>query len=559
MFGHSGAFAFFRCPLESLEFWDCSCSFFSHCIVFWGIFLLLHFLLEFYAVWSCLLFVCSFLDFLEGFVIFGFWVMFSIFVMSLSRLLLFSWNCFFKNNFDASGTFCIFGSSEHCIDISNLCAEACAHAICEFESVGLVWFMDGNVWMCSGCWGPDSLELSLSQERVWVHDFAGVTVNLACRVTQMSIEAHIGLCQHNVRQGWRAWIFQRWSNSGRHELRALPAVTPQVFRSLQFDDVRAWALSAAPAATVALGATFSPAHWSFVPSSPCQFPSALCPWGCGETGFWDHICWSCRCRPSHAPRRPLCAFLARFGWSTKENTKDDISKVRSWLLVCQNALWQQRKDDTGWARYGELPCYVFRGASARIKVYYFPMLSFFSLRLPQNRKGRNQGNEMLKGCCVFPFRDTFAFRKLPNWKLDKVTASRIRTEKNEIKSHNLENRNIKSQLLQMPRNTASSNLSEAKALQKCKNFGSCCFTLVSARTSQHTFDSETSPAFFGVVMFQCFWSHIFPISCWWVCDKNCKASRFTCCLRLLISWTNWRFALHLVRVCVFSRISKECH
>ena len=121
---------------------------------------------------------------------------------------------------------------------------------------------------------------------VWAHDFAGVTVNLACRVTKMSIEAHIGLCQHNVRQGWRAWIFQRWSNSGRHELRALPAVTPQVFRSLQFDDVRAWALSAAPAATVALGATFSPAHWSFVPSSG-QSPSALCPWGCGELQHKD--------------------------------------------------------------------------------------------------------------------------------------------------------------------------------------------------------------------------------------------------------------------------------
>jgi len=61
----------------------------------------------------------------------------------------------------------------------------------------------------------------------------------------------------------------------------LPVATSQIFRSLQFDDVRAWALSAAPAATVALGATFSPAHWSFVPFSG-QSPSALCPWGCGE-------------------------------------------------------------------------------------------------------------------------------------------------------------------------------------------------------------------------------------------------------------------------------------
>ena len=105
-------------------------------------------------------------------------------------------------------------------------------------------------------------------------------------------------------------------------------------------------LSARPAATVALGATFSPAHLSFVPSSG-QSPSALCPWGCGELGFWGRICWSCRCRPSHAPRRPSCAFLARFGWSTKENSKDDISRVGSWLLVCQNVLWQHKDEHGG--------------------------------------------------------------------------------------------------------------------------------------------------------------------------------------------------------------------
>lgn len=34
-----------------------------------------------------------------------------------------------------------------------------------------------------------------------------------------------------------------------------------------------------------------------------------------------------------------------------------------------------------------------------------------------------------------------------------------------------------------------------------------------------------------------FWILIFPISCWWVCEKNCKAFPFTCCLHLLINWT----------------------
>lgn len=81
--------------------------------------------------------------------------------------------------------------------------------------------------------------------RLWVHDFAGVTVHLACRVIEMSIKAHIGLCQHNVRQGWGAVL----------AVSALPVITSQFFWSLQFDDVRAWALSAAPAATVALSSS----------------------------------------------------------------------------------------------------------------------------------------------------------------------------------------------------------------------------------------------------------------------------------------------------------------
>ena len=178
---------------------------------------------------------------------------------------------------------------------------------------------------------------------VWSHAFAGVSVNLARGVTQHTVVSLIGLAQHNVRQGWRAWVFQRWLESGRHELRSLPPLSGAVFRSLQVEDIRSWALSAAPAATVALGATFSVGHWSVLPAPVGQ--SGSCPRGCGGVGFWDHVCWSCPRRPSTAPLRPSCPLLARFGWTTQDSLRNapNVTQVRSWLLECQNLLWLQKE------------------------------------------------------------------------------------------------------------------------------------------------------------------------------------------------------------------------
>eukprot|EP00434_Breviolum_minutum_P007967 symbB.v1.2.007026.t1/scaffold428.1/size206322/1 len=72
----------------------------------------------------------------------------------------------------------------------------------------------------------------------WFHEYAHVKVDLAGRVTAQSVGSRVGLCQHNVRQGWRAWVFQRWLGSGRHELLRLP--------QLSCDNTRNWILSAAP-------------------------------------------------------------------------------------------------------------------------------------------------------------------------------------------------------------------------------------------------------------------------------------------------------------------------
>ena len=176
---------------------------------------------------------------------------------------------------------------------------------------------------------------------VWQHAFAAVTVDASLSPSRHTLPSLSGAACHALRQGWRAWVFQEWASSGRHEISSLPSLTSSLFRSIQIDDVRSWVLSSAPAASVGLGATFSPATWDRV-SGVGQ--SSLCPWGCHSAGFWDHICWSCSCRPAHAPDKPACAFLARFGWTLSTNHLDptQVTKVRGWLTECQSAIWSAK-------------------------------------------------------------------------------------------------------------------------------------------------------------------------------------------------------------------------
>ena len=133
---------------------------------------------------------------------------------------------------------------------------------------------------------------------VWQHAFAAVTVDASLSPSRHTLPSLSGAACHALRQGWRAWVFQEWASSGRHEISSLPSLTSSLFRSIQIDDVRSWVLSSAPAASVGLGATFSPATWDRVSGVG---HSSLCPWGCQSAGYWDHICWSCSRRPAHAP------------------------------------------------------------------------------------------------------------------------------------------------------------------------------------------------------------------------------------------------------------------
>ena len=118
------------------------------------------------------------------------------------------------------------------------------------------------------------------------------------------LEPLIGLAQHNVREGWRAWVWKKYSQCGRHEVQSLP-VSDQTFPSLDIKNTRSWILSSPVAATVGLGATFSPGTYSRIPSSS---RSSACPWGCGGVGFWEHITWECPYRLGPFPPKPSWSF-----------------------------------------------------------------------------------------------------------------------------------------------------------------------------------------------------------------------------------------------------------
>ena len=152
------------------------------------------------------------------------------------------------------------------------------------------------------------------------------------------LESIIGLVQHNVRQGWRAWVWKNYSECGRHEVHSL-SINEADFRCLDLENIRSWILSSPVAATVGLGATFSPGTFSRIPSSS---HSSACPWGCGAVGFWEHIVWECPSRVGSFPAKPSCPYLARFGWSKKNSRPHQVAAVRCWLATCQQRIWNTK-------------------------------------------------------------------------------------------------------------------------------------------------------------------------------------------------------------------------
>ena len=196
----------------------------------------------------------------------------------------------------------------------------------------------GTVASCLHGWLIDR-GWRLVREWVWEHDFAAVALDLfSPRVLPSLLPGLAGVAQHNLRQGWRAWCFQKWANSGRHEVQQLEEATSAIFRNLNFQDIRDWALSNGTASSIALGATCSPAN--FQVRDPTK---SICPWpDCDELGTWNHICWTCSKRPSTMTRPH--DWLARFGWSLFTDQTDTVAQVRAWLHTCQTKVWELRRN-----------------------------------------------------------------------------------------------------------------------------------------------------------------------------------------------------------------------
>ena len=153
--------------------------------------------------------------------------------------------------------------------------------------------------------------------------------------------ANIGSCKRcpSKSSSSSKGVWKKYSQCGRHEVQSLP-VSDQTFPSLDIKNTRSWILSSPVAATVGLGATFSPGTYSRIPSSS---RSSACPWGCGGVGFWEHIAWECPYRLGPFPPKPSCPFLARFGWAQKTSCPNEVLKVRCWLAKCQDSIWNTKE------------------------------------------------------------------------------------------------------------------------------------------------------------------------------------------------------------------------
>ena len=152
------------------------------------------------------------------------------------------------------------------------------------------------------------------------------------------LEPLIGLAQHNVREGWRVWVWKKYSECGRHEVHSLP-VSDQNFLSLDVKNTLSWILSSPSAATVGLSA-FSPGTCSRIPSSSC---SSTCLCGCGNVGFWEHITWECLRRLGPFPPKPSCPLKHhalmrswRFdaGWLSAKTASVILRNPETKVLLC---------------------------------------------------------------------------------------------------------------------------------------------------------------------------------------------------------------------------------
>ena len=138
--------------------------------------------------------------------------------------------------------------------------------------------------------------------------------------------------QHNLRDGWRWFMFGKFLNQERHDNQNLNGNIDNFF---EFDFPRMRGLLDGDPAmrTLLLGAARSPAIFSRARNP--GFPTD-CIWGCKALGSWSHITWECSCRPSVV--QCDCPMSLRFGWIRKQ----DNLEVPTWCAKVVHQIWDTR-------------------------------------------------------------------------------------------------------------------------------------------------------------------------------------------------------------------------
>ena len=127
--------------------------------------------------------------------------------------------------------------------------------------------------------------------------------------------------QHNLRDGWRWYMFCGFLNQNRHENIDIN-ISIDMFLQFDFAWMRTFFDGAPTQRSVLLGAVRSPAVFQNHGSQ--EYPTQ-CVWGCGQLGSWNHCTWFCPNRPS-VLSPPLNPVTERFGWFKKG--------VKIWTTPC---------------------------------------------------------------------------------------------------------------------------------------------------------------------------------------------------------------------------------
>ena len=176
-----------------------------------------------------------------------------------------------------------------------------------------------NDWLCSHGWICDD---------TWKFSHA-----LSRSVLDFTVSDDAGARQHVIRNAWRAWCLHKHCQSNRRDWN-LDCFDNGVFRRIDWDGGRKFAASGPEARAVSTGGSFSPA--AFHSAQNLDVDDTFIWPGCHNIGTFDHIVWTCHCRPCNMdiPSRPGEVLVARFGWVISRSVAD-MDRFNAWLVFVQ--------------------------------------------------------------------------------------------------------------------------------------------------------------------------------------------------------------------------------